>query len=97
MRKLKPEILHGGRYFPDKAFFLNKASEKGVYLNSRFIRYLARFSLLDFPDLLRLPHFQSSLFLIRLRERTNGIWASMVLHATKNGVAFLALFILNVR
>jgi membrane protease YdiL (CAAX protease family) len=41
--------------------------------------------------------FVLSLFLIRLRERTNGIWASMVLHATKNGVAFLALFILNVR
>lgn len=40
--------------------------------------------------------FILSLFLIYLREKTDGIWASMVLHALKNGVAFMALFVLHV-
>ena len=34
-----------------------------------------------------------SLFLCYLRERTGSIWASIVLHATKNGVAYFLLFI----
>jgi uncharacterized protein len=41
--------------------------------------------------------FILSLFLIYLREKTGGIWASMVLHALKNGVAFTALFVLQLR
>lgn len=34
-----------------------------------------------------------SVFLCYLRERTGSVWASMVLHAIKNGVAYLLLFI----
>lgn len=34
-----------------------------------------------------------SLFLCYLRERTGSIWASIVLHAIKNGVAYFLLFI----
>lgn len=34
-----------------------------------------------------------SLFLCYLRERTGSIWASVVLHALKNGVAYFLLFI----
>lgn len=34
-----------------------------------------------------------SLFLCYLRERTGSIWASIVLHAIKNGVAYVLLFI----
>jgi membrane protease YdiL (CAAX protease family) len=41
--------------------------------------------------------FVLSLFLVRLREKTNGIWSGMVLHAIKNGVAFTSLFILHIR
>lgn len=41
--------------------------------------------------------FILSLALIYLREKTNNLWASMTLHACKNGFAFVALFILNNR
>lgn len=34
-----------------------------------------------------------SLFLCYLRERTGSIWASIVLHAIKNGIAYFLLFI----
>ncbi len=44
-----------------------------------------------------LDTFVLSLFLIYLREKTNGLWASMTLHAVKNGVAFVALFVLHVK
>lgn len=39
--------------------------------------------------------FVLSLFLIYLREKTNGLWASMTLHAGKNLIAFISLFILH--
>lgn len=39
--------------------------------------------------------FVLSLFLIYLREKTGSLWASMLLHAIKNGVAFLFLFIIH--
>ena len=39
--------------------------------------------------------FTLSLFLIYLREKTNGIYASMTLHALKNAIAFVALFALH--
>jgi membrane protease YdiL (CAAX protease family) len=44
-----------------------------------------------------LDTFVLSLVLIYLREQTGSLWASITLHATKNGVAFLALFALHVR
>jgi membrane protease YdiL (CAAX protease family) len=40
--------------------------------------------------------FILSLFLIYLREKTGSLWASITLHAIKNGVAFVALFLLHV-
>jgi membrane protease YdiL (CAAX protease family) len=40
--------------------------------------------------------FVLSLFLIYLREKTGSLWASITLHALKNGVAFVALFVLHV-
>lgn len=39
--------------------------------------------------------FVLSLFLIWLREKTGSLWASMTLHALKNGVAFISLFIFH--
>jgi len=39
--------------------------------------------------------FTLSLFLIYLREKTGSLWASICLHALKNGVAFFYLFILH--
>jgi membrane protease YdiL (CAAX protease family) len=40
-----------------------------------------------------LDTFVLSLFLILLRELTKNLWASMTLHALKNGIAFYALFL----
>lgn len=40
--------------------------------------------------------FVLSLVLIYLREKTGGLWASITLHAIKNGIAFVSLFILKV-
>lgn len=39
--------------------------------------------------------FILSLVLIYLREKTGSLWASIILHACKNGIAFLALFVLH--
>jgi membrane protease YdiL (CAAX protease family) len=41
--------------------------------------------------------FVLSLVLIYLREKTGSLWASMTLHALKNGVAFTALFLVHGR
>ena len=41
--------------------------------------------------------FILSLFLIYLREKTGSLWASITLHATKNFIAFLALFVFTSR
>jgi len=43
-----------------------------------------------------LDTFILSLVLIYLRNKTGGLWASITLHGIKNGVAFLALFILKI-
>ncbi len=43
-----------------------------------------------------LDTFVLSLILIYLREKTGSLWASMTLHATKNGVAFITLFVLKI-
>lgn len=44
-----------------------------------------------------LDTFILSLVLIYLREKTGSLWASITLHALKNGVAFLALFVFHAR
>lgn len=41
--------------------------------------------------------FFLSMVLIGLRERTGSLWAGMMVHALKNGLAFIALFVLHVR
>ena len=41
--------------------------------------------------------FILSLVLIYLREKTGSLWASITLHGIKNGVAFVALFVLHVK
>jgi membrane protease YdiL (CAAX protease family) len=40
-----------------------------------------------------LDTFILSIFLIALREKTKNLWASMTLHACKNGIAYYALFL----
>lgn len=44
-----------------------------------------------------LDTFVLSLVLIYLREKTGSLWASITLHAIKNGVAFFALFAIHLR
>lgn len=41
--------------------------------------------------------FALSIVLCYLREKTNSIWPGVLLHAFKNGIAFLLLFIYNVQ
>ncbi|MGI9027387.1 MAG: CPBP family intramembrane glutamic endopeptidase, partial [Candidatus Saccharimonadales bacterium] len=41
--------------------------------------------------------FVLSMVLVALREKTGSLWSGMIVHAMKNGLAFLALFVLNVR
>ena len=43
-----------------------------------------------------LDTFVLSLVLIYLREKTGSLWASITLHAIKNGIAFVALFVIHV-
>ena len=43
-----------------------------------------------------LDTFVLSLVLIYLREKTGSLWASITLHAIKNGVAYVSIFILHV-
>jgi membrane protease YdiL (CAAX protease family) len=43
-----------------------------------------------------LDTFVLSLVLIYLREKTGSLWASITLHAIKNGIAFVALFVFNI-
>lgn len=40
--------------------------------------------------------FVLSIVLCYLREKTDSIWASIIVHAIKNGIVFLNLFIINV-
>lgn len=40
--------------------------------------------------------FVLSVVLIYLREKTGSLWSPIGLHAVKNGIAFIALFVLNV-
>ncbi|MEK7594782.1 MAG: CPBP family intramembrane glutamic endopeptidase [Patescibacteria group bacterium] len=42
-----------------------------------------------------LDTFVLSLVLIYLREKTGSLWASITLHGFKNGIAFVALFVLH--
>jgi membrane protease YdiL (CAAX protease family) len=44
-----------------------------------------------------LDTFVLGLVLVYLRQKTDGLWASMSLHALKNGIAFIALFLVHVR
>jgi len=41
--------------------------------------------------------FLLSLFLIYLREKTGSLWSSIALHATKNSIAFLFVFVLKIQ
>ena len=44
-----------------------------------------------------LDTFVLSLVLIYLREKTGSLWASITLHAIKNGIAFVSLFVIHVK
>ena len=41
--------------------------------------------------------FLLSFFLIYLREKTGSLWSSIALHATKNSIAFLFVFVLKIQ
>lgn len=84
--------------------FLYSSLKKGLPTGLAVIATSAIFAGAHLPEggaagplyIAALDTFVLSLVLIYLREKTGSLWASITLHATKNGIAFVALFILKV-
>lgn len=76
--------------------FLFKPYRKrfGFWLASIFVSLL--FALAHTPVTVCIDVFVLSMFLCYLREKTDSLWAPIFLHATKNFVAFIYLFIIGV-
>lgn len=81
--------------------FLYSSLKKGLPLIAAAIVTSGIFAAAHLPEggatgplyIAALDTFVLSLVLIYLREKTAGLWASITLHAGKNGIAFFALFI----
>lgn len=84
--------------------FLYSSLKKGLPTLAAVIVTSAIFASAHLPEggaagplyIAALDTFILSLVLIGLRERTGSLWAGITLHTVKNGVAFIALFILHV-
>jgi len=84
--------------------FLYSSLKKGMPTLAAVIVTSAIFASAHLPEggaagplyIAALDTFVLSLVLIYLREKTGSLWASITLHAIKNGFAFVALFILHV-
>ena len=82
--------------------FLYSSLKKGMPTIAAVIVTSAIFASAHLPEggaagplyIAALDTFVLSLVLIFLREKTGSLWASITLHAFKNGVAFVALFVL---
>jgi membrane protease YdiL (CAAX protease family) len=85
--------------------FLYSSLKKGLPLVWAVIGTSAIFAIAHLPEggatgplyIAALDTFILSLVLIYLREKTGSLWASITLHAFKNGVAFVALFAFHLR
>lgn len=84
--------------------FLYSSLKKAIPIGGAVVLTSAIFAAAHLPEggavgplyIAALDTFVLSLVLIYLREKTGGLWSSITLHAIKNGVAFVALFILHV-
>jgi len=85
--------------------FLYSSLKKGMPTAAAVVVTSAIFASAHLPEggaagplyIAALDTFVLSLVLIYLREQTGSLWASITLHALKNGVAFIALFALHVK
>lgn len=85
--------------------FLYSTLKKALPLGAAVVATSALFAAAHLPEggaagplyIAAIDTFILSLVLIYLREKTDGLWAPITLHAIKNGIAFVALFVLNVR
>jgi membrane protease YdiL (CAAX protease family) len=85
--------------------FLYSTLKKAMPLASAVLLTSALFAAAHLPEggaagplyIAALDTFVLSLVLIYLREKTGSLWGSITLHATKNGIAFVALFALHAR
>jgi membrane protease YdiL (CAAX protease family) len=83
--------------------FLYSSLKKAMRMRYAVILTSALFAAAHLPEggsagplyIAALDTFVLSLVLIYLREKTGSLWASIGLHAIKNGVAFVALFVLH--
>lgn len=85
--------------------FLYSSLKKALPLVWAVIGTSAIFAIAHLPEggsagplyIAALDTFVLSLVLIYLREKTGSLWASITLHAIKNGIAFVALFAFHLR
>lgn len=85
--------------------FLYSSLKKALPLIWAVIGTSAIFAIAHLPEggaagplyIAALDTFILSLVLIYLREKTGSLWASITLHAIKNGIAFVALFAIHLR
>jgi uncharacterized protein len=85
--------------------FLYSSLKKAFSLKWAVILTSALFAAAHLPEggaagplyIAALDTFVLSLVLIYLREKTGSLWASIGLHAIKNGIAFVALFVIHVK
>ena len=83
--------------------FLYSSLKKAMRMRYAVILTSALFAAAHLPEggtagplyIAALDTFVLSLVLIYLREKTGSLWASIGLHAIKNGIAFVALFVIN--
>ena len=85
--------------------FLYSSLKKAMPTLSAVLATSAIFAVAHLPEggaagplyIAALDTFVLSLVLIYLREKTGSLWASITLHALKNGIAFVYLFALHAR
>jgi len=85
--------------------FLYSSLKKAMPMAGAVIATSAIFAAAHLPEggaagplyIAALDTFVLSLVLIYLREKTGSLWASITLHALKNGIAFTALFALHLK
>lgn len=85
--------------------FLYSTLKKAMPMIAAVLATSAIFAMAHLPEggaagplyIAALDTFILSLVLIYLREKTGSLWASITLHGIKNGVAFVALFVLHAK
>lgn len=85
--------------------FLYSSLKKGMAIIPAAIATSLLFAAAHLPEggaagplyIAALDTFILSLVLVYLREKTGSLWAGITLHAIKNGIAFVALFVVHAR